>query len=215
MESQRHYSFIDQLCLGIDQSVRVLFGTPLTSARPNPTASMTDSALTDTERQQSAALMRVNHAGEVCAQALYQAQALVSRDEAIQSKMRAAAIEEGDHLAWCKTRLHELDSHPSYLNPLWYMGSFYIGLLAGLVGDRWSLGFVAETERQVVRHLAEHATLLPENDRRSFAILSQMEQDEALHRDAALEAGAAMLPQGIKRLMHWASRVMVKVAYYV
>jgi ubiquinone biosynthesis monooxygenase Coq7 len=215
MQSQRHYSFIDQLCLGIDQSVRVLFGVPVTSVRPNPAEDIVAPVLTETERQQSAALMRVNHAGEVCAQALYQAQAFASRDEALKCKMRAAAIEEGDHLAWCAARLHELDSHTSYLNPLWYAGSFYIGLLAGLVGDRWSLGFVAETERQVVRHLAEHVTRLPVNDTRSFAILSQMEQDEALHRDAAVEAGAAMLPLGIKRLMHWVSRVMVKVAYYV
>ncbi len=167
------------------------------------------------ERLEAARLMRVNHAGEVCAQALYHGQGLVSRHRNVKEKMQQAMIEEGDHLAWCETRLQELGSHTSYLNPGWYMGSFAIGLLAGLVGDKWSLGFLAETENQVVSHLEKHLQQLPANDKRSLAVLSQMREDESHHRDEAVQAGAAELPGFIKKMMQLVSKVMVKTAYRV
>src|SRR4029078_1478386 len=150
---------------------------------------------TDAQRKQSAALMRVNHAGEVCAQALYHGQGVVSRTSQVQEKMQLAALEEGDHLHWCRQRLEELGSHTSYLNPLWYAGSFCIGMAAGMIGDKWSLGFVAETERQVIKHLEKHLKLLPAQDQRSYTVLERMEKDEAHHRDEAIAAGANDWPE--------------------
>jgi ubiquinone biosynthesis monooxygenase Coq7 len=159
--------------------------------------------------------MRVNHAGEVSAQALYQGQALTAKLAEVRGKMERAALEENDHLAWCERRLKELDSHTSMLNPLWYTGSFAIGALAGLAGDKWSLGFVVETERQVVKHLDEHLSRLPEQDRRSRAILEQMKEDETHHATAALNAGGAELPEPVRQLMRLTSKVMTNAAYYI
>jgi len=212
--TQRHYSFFDQLCLGIDQALRALSDTTKTTDRPYPARNETESLMTLEQRKHSAALMRINHAGEVSAQALYHGQGLASRSEAVKQKMQQAALEEGDHLAWCRTRLFELGSHTSYLNPLWYVGSFTLGLTAGLVGDKWSLGFLAETEHQVVKHLEGHLKILSNQDHKSYKILQQMQQDEALHHDEAVKAGAALLPTFIKKLMHFTSKIMVKTAYW-
>lgn len=215
MDTKRDYSFFDKLCLGLDQAVRALTNNAKTTQHINPGKDTLESNLTDAERKQSAALMRINHAGEICAQALYHGQGLVSRSIEIQEKMQTAALEEGNHLHWCQQRLDELGSHTSYLNPLWYAGSFAIGMIAGMIGDKWSLGFVVETERQVIKHLDGHMHLLPQADARSYKILQQMEQDEAKHRDDALDAGANELPDVIKKGMSLTAKVMVKTAYWV
>jgi len=215
MSSYRHYSIFDQLCLGVDQALRAVYNNPKTTGRLYPAASEVEPVMTSEQRRYSSALMRINHSGEVCAQALYHGQSMVSRSGAVKEKMNQAAIEEGDHLAWCMLRINELGSHASYLNLLWYLGSFSIGFAAGLVGDQWSLGFLAETENQVVRHLEKHLMLLPEQDKRSYKILQQMRLDEALHRDDAMKAGASVLPAPVKKLMALVSKVMVKVAYWV
>lgn len=215
MTELRRFSMLDHFCLGVDQALRAVFGSVKTTDRPYPPQGEPESVLNSTERKHSAALMRINHAGEVSAQALYHGQGLVSRSADIRKKMRQSALEEGDHLAWCEKRLIELGSHTSYLNPLWYTGSFMIGLTAGLIGDRWSLGFLAETENQVVRHLENHLERLPAKDTESQKILEQMKIDEAEHRDAAINAGAATLPQPIKKLMTLVSKVMVKTAYRI
>lgn len=215
MTDQRRYSIIDQFCLNIDHIVRALGDHPQTTGRPYPVIEEKDSHLSVEESQHSAALMRVNHAGEICAQALYHGQALVSRCGSTRKKLQQAAIEEGDHLAWCSQRLRELSSHTSYLNPLWYLGSFLIGMTAGLAGDQWSLGFVVETEKQVVKHLEGHLQVLPGKDRQSHEIIAQMRQDEEKHRQEAIDLGAATLPHWIQRCMTLASQVMVKVAYWM
>lgn len=211
----RHYTVFDKLCLSVDQALRALLGNAKTSGVPYPAQAIPEEPLTEAERKKVAALMRINHAGEVCAQALYHGQGMVSRNHQIQAKMQAAAIEEGDHLAWCAARIHEMGSHTSYLNPLWYTGSFCIGAIAGLIGDKWSLGFVAETEKQVVKHLEGHIVQLPKQDKRSFAILQQMRADENEHREAAIVAGAKELPEVVKIGMGFTSKVMVTVAYWV
>lgn len=215
MSSSRHYSLLDKLCLGIDQAVRALADTTKTTGQVYPAKKVPEHSLTDAERKQSAALMRINHAGEICAQALYHGQGMVSRSNGVQAKMQQAALEEGDHLAWCKQRLDELGSHVSYANPLWYAGSFCIGMAAGMIGDQWSLGFVVETERQVIQHLQRHLHVLPKQDERSHAILVRMESDEAKHRDEALAAGARELPTLVQWIMKLTSKVMVKTAYYI
>jgi len=215
MRAYRHYSIFDQMCLGLDQALRAVFDNPRTTGRAYPGACEAEPVMTGEQRQYSAALMRINHSGEVCAQALYHGQGMVSRSGVVKEKMDQAAIEEGDHLAWCMLRINELGSHASYLNLLWYLGSLSIGFAAGLVGDRWSLGFLAETENQVVRHLEKHLMLLPRQDKRSYKILQQMQLDEALHRDDAMKAGASVLPGPVKKLMSLVSKVMVKVAYWV
>lgn len=215
MSYQRNYSKVDQLCLGLDQALKAIFGNATTTDRKYPGDTVPEPLLTDAERKQAAALMRINHAGEVCAQALYHGQGLVSRRHDVKEKMQHAAIEEGDHLDWCSRRLMELSSRTSYLNPLWYVGSFSIGLTAGLIGDKWSLGFLAETENQVVKHLETHLDLLPEADEKSMAILQQMQHDEAQHRDDARKAGAAELPFFIKKLMTFTSKIMVKTSYWI
>jgi 3-demethoxyubiquinol 3-hydroxylase len=178
--------------------------------RPN-----TPPALSDTERRESAALMRVNHAGEIAAQALYHGQALVSRSAATQEILLKAAREESDHLAWCESRLKELGSRPSLLNPLWYCGSFAIGVLAAAAGDRASLGFVVETERQVEGHLNDHLTRLPSGDTRSRAILDVMRTDEIAHGATARAAGASELPAPVRMLMRQVARVMTTTAYWI
>jgi ubiquinone biosynthesis monooxygenase Coq7 len=212
---QRHYSFIDKLCLSTDQALRAVSGTVTTTNRDYPAKDEPELQLTDDQRKHHAALMRVNHAGEVCAQALYHSQSLLSHDLPIREKMQQAAIEEGDHLAWCQKRLTELQSHTSYLNPFWYAGSFLIGLIAGRFGDKWSLGFLAETEQQVVNHLESHLTSLAKEDQKTFKILRQMQADEAHHRDDAHQLGASTLPIWVKKLMVFTSKIMVKVAYRV
>lgn len=215
MGSHRQYTLVDRICLGIDQVMRALSDTTKTTGKPNPAEEANEHPLTEKQRQQSAALMRINHAGEICAQALYHGQGIVSRSIHIQEKMHQAALEEGDHLAWCKQRLSELDSHSSYLNPVWYAGSFCIGMIAGMVGDRWSLGFVAETETQVIKHLKRHLDLLPQQDERSHRILVQMEKDESKHRDEAITAGAKPLPRVIQQVMNMTSKIMVKTTYWI
>jgi len=215
MPKDRHYTLLDHLCLGIDQALRAVLANAKTTERTYPAKNEREADLTLEQRKQAAALMRINHAGEVCAQALYQAQGLVSHRPELREKLQRAAIEEGDHLAWCHTRLVELGSHVSYLNPFWYAGSFAIGLAAGVIGDRWSLGFLAETENQVVKHLEKHLQLLPSGDQKSYKILQQMHQDEAEHRDYAINEGAAILPEWVKKVMQMTSKIMVKTAYWI
>ena len=211
----RHYTFLDRLCLGVDQAVRALSNTVKTSGQEYPGKHIPELALSEEQRKHSAALMRINHAGEICAQALYHGQGVVSRSSEVQTKMHEAAVEEGDHLAWCKQRLDELHSYTSHLNPLWYAGSFCIGMIAGMIGDKWSLGFVAETETQVIKHLQGHLDMLPAQDKRSYTILKKMEADEAKHKDEALNLGAKELSNTIKKCMALTSKVMVKTAYWV
>jgi len=202
----------DQLLVAADRSLRALLG-PARAARPAPEAPA--APLEEPDRRLSAALMRVNHAGEVAAQGLYHGQALVARDPATRSLLETAAREETDHLAWCEQRLRELADHPSYLAPLWYAGSFAIGVAAGLASDRVSLGFVAETERQVERHLDTHLEQLPAADLRSRAIVEQMREDEVAHGQQAREAGGADLPRPLQDLMQATARVMTTTARWI
>lgn len=212
---RRHYSLADRLLMQADHAVRTLFGRPAGSGRANPADGEPDADLAPADAALSARLMRINHAGEVSAQALYQGQALTARLPAVREQMEQAAIEENDHLLWCADRLGELGSGPSRLSPFWYAGSFTIGALAGLVGDRWSLGFIVETERQVIDHLEDHLRRLSPEDRRSRAILEQMKEDEAHHGTVALRAGAAELPRPVRHLMRCTSRIMTGTAGYV
>jgi len=212
MTATRQFSPLDRLIIEFQHAL----GTSLGQAhaeRPNPAGTVPDLELTDPDRRHAAGLMRINHTGEVCAQALYLGQAAVARDETTRQHLQHAAQEETDHLAWCGDRLAELDSRPSVFNPLWYAGSYAIGLAAGLRGDGWNLGFVVETERQVEAHLEEHLQTLPPGDERSRAILRTMKADEARHADNAQQAGARTLPQPIPRLMALSSRLMKAVAY--
>jgi len=211
----RHYTPFDQLLMQMDKAVRTVFGAPPVTERPNPAQALPEAELSAAEQRLVTGLMRVNHAGEVSAQALYQGQALTARLSEVRGKMERAAMEENDHLAWCERRLKELDSHTSVLNPLWYGGSFAIGAVAGLAGDKWSLGFVVETERQVVTHLQEHLERLPAQDHKSRAILQQMKEDEAQHATTALNAGGSELPEPVKQLMRLTSKLMTATAYYV
>jgi ubiquinone biosynthesis monooxygenase Coq7 len=211
----RTYSPFDRLLMQVDKAARTLLGPSPVGERPNPADSFPDAELGEEERRRVSGLMRVNHAGEVSAQALYQGQALTAKLPEVRGKMERAAAEENDHLAWCQRRLDELGSHTSFLNPLWYAGSLAIGALAGLAGDRWSLGFVAETERQVVSHLEEHLERLPAQDHKSRAILERMKEDERHHATTALKAGGAELPQPVKRIMRLSSKVMTTTAYYI
>lgn len=212
---QRVLSAADRFITGLDRGLRTVFGARTRSARPSPAGTIKEADLTDDERRHAAGLMRINHAGEVAAQALYQSQALTARNPATTDRMQTAADEEIDHLAWCGARLEELDDRPSHLTPFWYAGAFTIGTLAGTFGDRWNLGFVAETESQVVHHLEDHMGRLPEQDRRSRVILSQMREEENEHRHNALEEGGSELPRPVKGLMWAASRVMTTLAYRI
>lgn len=209
------HSFLDKIIVQIDTGLRTLCHNTALSERPSPADAVEDSELSSKERKHSAGLMRINHAGEVSAQALYQGQALTARDPETREKMHQAALEEVDHLAWCEKRLNELGSHTSYLNPLWYMGSLLIGTAAGIAGDKWSLGFVAETEHQVVRHLDKHHNSLPKKDHKSHAIIKQMRDDEAHHATVAISSGAAELPAPIQQGMRLVSKVMTTLAYWV
>lgn len=211
----RQYTPLDLLITNFDQALRTVFGQPLVTGRADPSDRMTEQDLTAAEREESARLMRINHTGEVCAQALYQGQALTARLETVRDSMEQAAREENDHLAWCERRTTALGSHTSCLNPLFYTGSFALGALAGILGDKWSLGFVAETERQVVSHLDEHLGRMTPRDQKSRAILEQMKVDELHHGTIALEAGGAELPSPVKRLMRAMSKVMTGTTYWV
>lgn len=212
MNTLRHLSPIDRLLDSAQNALMTVCGQPR-AQRPNPGLAEPDTLLNATERQHAAGLMRINHVGEVCAQALYIGQAAVARDPATRAHLLEAAQEETDHLAWCADRLRELNDRPSLFNPIWYAGSFAIGVAAGLRGDGWNLGFVVETERQVEAHLAEHLETLPEADARSRAILRVMKDDEVRHADNAQAAGARTLPPPIPTLMAGASKVMKTIAY--
>jgi len=211
----RHYSFLDKLCLQFDQGLKVLTNNVKTTARNNPADRINAVELNEKQQSHAAALMRVNHVGEVCAQALYQGQALTARDAAIRMEMQQAAMEENDHLAWCTQRLTELYSRTSYLNPLWYSGSFAIGAIAGLFGDRWSLGFVVETETQVEAHLVSHLEKLPQDDAKSRAIVAQMKLDEAKHAEMAKNQGAVAIPTWIKATMRFKAKLMTTISYWI
>jgi len=201
--------------MGVDVGMRTLFGQPKITERPNPAQNETEAELSETERQLAGRLMRINHAGEVAAQGLYQGQALTARLPQVRQQMERAALEENDHLDWCEKRAKELGTHVSVLNPAWYAGSTAIGALAGLAGDKWSLGFVAETEKQVVKHLEEHLEQLPEHDDKSRAILEQMKEDEGRHATVALEAGGTELPYPVKKLMGLTSKIMTRTAFWL
>lgn len=210
----RKFNLFDKLINEVDQALRTVHTLAPTTERSNPSLGLkVENKLSDEESKLSASLMRINHAGEVSAQGLYRGQALTAKREDIREQMERSAMEENDHLNWCKLRLNELDANKSYFGPLWYMGSFSIGALAGLVGDKWSLGFVKETEDQVVKHLDEHIEKISSNDILSLAILQQMKIDESHHADIAVEAGAAKLPLPIRKiLMPLMSKIMTKTA---
>ncbi len=208
----RALSPLDRLLDSTQNALSTVFGATH-AERANPGDGEADVVLGEAERRHAAGLMRINHVGEVCAQALYLGQAAVARDPVTRDQLLAAAQEETDHLAWCGQRLRELDSRPSLLNPLWYAGSYAIGALAGLRGDGWNLGFVVETERQVEAHLGEHLQTLPDADLRSRAIVRTMQADEARHAEEAEAAGARPLPQPVPVLMAVASKLMKTVAY--
>ena len=205
---------VDQLILAFDRALRTVAGAPR-STRPSPAERVPEAGLAQAERAHAAALMRVNHVGEVCAQALYQGQAVSARDATARQELERAAREEEDHLAWSAARIHELGGRPSLLNPLWYAGSLAMGIAAGALGDKWNLAFLAETERQVEEHLSGHLDTLPAADRRTRAVVEAMRADEARHRDTALALGAAEFPQPVKTAMRLAARVMTTVAYRV
>lgn len=211
----RKLTAADHFIMGLDQALNTVFGKPDVTERDDPAAGINNDELTDSDRVLAGRLMRINHVGEVAAQALYQGQALTAKLPEVREKMERAAQEENDHLAWCEARIDDLGSHKSVFNPLWFAGSFAIGSLAGLAGDKWSLGFVAETEHQVVEHLNGHLQKLPAADHKSRAVLEQMREDEGRHATVALEAGAAELPQSIKNLMALASKLMTHTAFWV
>lgn len=205
---------IDRAISGVDRALRTVAGV-YGADRPNPAAGLQEAELSERERAHAAALMRVNHVGEVCAQALYQGQALTARDPHARAALEQAAREEEDHLAWSADRIRELEGRTSLLNPIWYAGAFAMGAAAGALGDRWNLAFLAETERQVEAHLSGHLEKLPEDDQRTRVVVEAMRQDEAKHRDTALRLGAAELPAPVKLAMRFASGVMTRVAYYL
>ena len=212
----RKFSLLDHIIVEIDTALKTLRpATPRQGTRDNPATAIADCHLDKAQTKHVAGLMRVNHAGEVCAQALYQGQAMTAQLAQIREQMEEAAHEEIDHLSWCEVRLTELNSKPSILNPLWYTGSLMIGAVAGLAGDRWSLGFVAETEKQVTAHLATHLRHLPEKDAKSRAILTKMQEDEIEHAQLALRAGGKELPFVIRQAMRFASRLMTKTSYHI
>jgi ubiquinone biosynthesis monooxygenase Coq7 len=215
ISSSRHLTVVDKAILLADNALKTLFGGYQVTGREKPKAEKNSDALTVEQKKNSAGLMRINHCGEVCAQALYQGQALTAKLPEVRQKMEMAAAEENDHLQWCAARLKQLDSNPSLFNPLWYVGSFTIGAVAGAIGDKWSLGFVAETEHQVVRHLDSHLLKLAETDFESRVILEQMREDELQHATSAMAAGGAELPMPVKSLMGVMSKVMTSSVYYI
>jgi 3-demethoxyubiquinol 3-hydroxylase len=211
----RRFSPIDQILISADHALRTLFGRPQTTERPNPAEGIMEADLTEEQRRHVARLMRINHTGEVCAQALYQGQALTAKLPDTRKRMERSAKEENDHLAWCASRLEDLGDRKSLLNPLWYAGSFAMGAAAGLAGDKWSLGFVVETERQVEDHLDEHLEQIPITDEKSRTILEQMKADEVHHAQLAHAAGGAELPAPIRVAMRVTSKLMTRSVYWV
>lgn len=205
---------IDELIIGFDKGLRTLFA-PARSTRVTPGENLADGEMDAAQRALAAALMRVNHSGEICAQALYQGQALTARDSGARAALEAAAQEETEHLAWTEKRIAELGGRKSLLNPLWYAGSFAIGAAAGALGDKWNLGFLAETERQVEQHLEGHLARLPETDQKSRAIVEQMCADEARHASTARQHGGAELPSPVKAVMQLSSKVMTSTSFLV
>ena len=212
---ERRLTPVDRLISGLDNTLRAMTPVPTRASRPNPAEGIDDGQLSEEDKRHAAGLMRVNHAGEVAAQGLYQGHAAVARDRAVEAQMQEAAREELDHLGWCEERLRELDEEPSRLRPLWYAGSFTIGAVSGILGDKWSLGFIEETEKQVSEHLGNHLRKLPENDARSRAIVNQMRLEEEIHGANAHEAGAASLPGPVKDLMRACAKVMTRAAYRI
>lgn len=210
---QRELSPLDRLLAGINSALTTVHKPSTRATRANPAGDLAESDLSGAEKSHAAGLMRVNHAGEVAAQGLYQGHAAASRDPSIETQMRHAAAEELDHLGWCEQRLDELGSRPSLLGPLWYAGAFALGALSGALGDRWSLGIVEETERQVSEHLTRHLSRLPESDARSRAIVLQMRDEEEAHGENARAAGAAELPDSIKNMMRLTAKIMTTTAY--
>lgn len=204
----------DTLIIEFDKALRTVFADAPTR-REMPGAATAEAEMTDAERQHAAALMRVNHVGEICAQALYQGQALTSNDPEVRRAMEYAAWQETEHLNWTERRIAELGGRKSALNPLWYSGALAIGVLAGKFGDRWNLGFLAETERQVESHLQEHLGLLPAQDQRSRDVVLQMQADEIAHAESAIEAGAAELPTPVKQAMKFSAKLMTNTAYHI
>ncbi|HSO81857.1 2-polyprenyl-3-methyl-6-methoxy-1,4-benzoquinone monooxygenase [Thiocapsa sp.] len=211
----RRLTPIDQVLINADHALRTLFGRPQTTERPNPAEDIPEADLTDEQRRHVARLMRINHTGEVCAQALYQGQALTAKLPDTRKRLERSAKEENDHLAWCAARLDDLGDRKSLLNPLWYAGSFAMGAAAGLAGDKWSLGFVVETERQVEDHLDEHLAQIPIDDEKTRTILEQMKADEVHHAQIAHAAGGAELPAPIRSAMRLTSKVMTGTVYWV
>lgn len=205
---------IDSLIIEFDKALRTVFA-PAPTQRHMPGEDLPEADMSDEERRHVAALMRINHCGEICAQALYQGQALTSRDPVIKQALAQAAWEETEHLNWTERRIEELGGHKSLLNPFWYAGSLAFGIIAGKFGDQWNLGFLAETERQVEGHLESHLAQLPEQDRRSWEILEQMKVDEIKHAEMADHYGAAELPLPVKQAMRLSSKVMTTAAYYI
>ena len=212
---ERNLTPLDRLLAGANNALRTIAAPAGHATRKNPAVGVAETDLTDAQRQHAAGLMRVNHAGEVAAQGLYQGHAVVARDPGIEEQMQRAADEEFDHLAWCEQRLQELGEARSVLTPLWYSGAFLIGAASGVLGDRWSLGFIAETEKQVCDHLDTHLDRLPDEDARSRAIITQMRDEEQEHGDNARQAGAAELPEPVRQLMKLTARVMTSTAYRV
>lgn len=211
----RQFNWLDKLLLNAEQGLRTLSGHYMPATRPNPGATRPEPLLGTPSTRHALGLMRVNHAGEVAAQGLYQGQALTARLPSAAAAMEQAAREENDHLVWCQQRVRELGGQVSHLTPLWYGGAFVVGALAGIAGDRWSLGFVAETEHQVVKHLDQHLNSLPPHDDKSHAILAQMRIDERQHATNAQQAGGQPLPVPIKKLMQLTAKVMTTTAYYL
>lgn len=207
-------SLFDTLIPEFDKALRAVFASAPTR-RPMPGSDLPEAAMSDAERRHVAALMRVNHCGEICAQALYQGQTLASRDPTVKRELEQAAWEETEHLNWTETRIAELGGHKSVLNPLWYAGSLAIGSIAGKFGDAWSLGFLAETERQVEGHLESHKARLPAQDRKSWEVLEQMKVDEIRHAESATHGGARELPPPVKLAMKLSSKVMTRLSYAV
>ena len=212
----RDYSLIDKFLNHADRGMRTMFAKPNFKVNPSPADKIdSNENLTKSDKQLSARLMRVNHAGEVAAQGLYHGQGLTAQDEKIKIQMARSAQEEQAHLAWCEKRIVELDDHRSALTPVWYIGSYAIGAFAGMLGDKWSLGFISETEKQVVQHLDEHLERIPKQDTKSREILVKMREDENMHDKTAQALGANTLPKPAKLLMRAASKVMTKTAYWV
>lgn len=205
---------VDKIITGFDKGLRTLFA-PAQTLREVPGENLSDTVLDEAPRREAAALMRVNHTGEVCAQALYQGQALTAREPTARQALEHAAQEETEHLAWTEQRIAELGGSKSVLNPLFYAGSFAVGAVSGLLGDRWNLGFLAETERQVVRHLEGHLQRLPPEDQKSRAIVAQMRDDEARHATSAVNHGGADLPPPVKAAMKVSSKIMTETAYWL